>query len=230
MSILKIVFIHAIIFSSLTTSIAAESTKEEASISSQLLEQVFNSIDQSQLDINIDSVRVNSETEKIEKERLAINGILKFAKNWKVELVKTSENTAVANEMRKIYPLMTMDSSQLSMSFNYEVKDNKTKLQVNLFDKYDLKLKKWLTRPLTIQISNQLNKSLFKIRLHSFTLKLTPQENNELSQDVEGTCESDKELYDIVSGKTKLIPMNCKIIGTLDEKGYQLQVIYNNKK
>lgn len=230
MTNLRIAIIFALLFNTLTTSFAADSTKEESTISSQLLEQVFNSIDESQLDINIDSLRVNSETEKIEKESLMITGIVKFAKNWKVELVKTSENTAVANEMRKIYPLMNMDSSQLFMAFNYEVKKNKTNLLVNLYEKYDLKLKKWIARPLTIQVSNQLNKSLFKIRLYSFAIKLTPQENNEIIEDVLGTCESDKELFDIVSGKTKLIPMNCKIIGTRSDKGYQLQVVYNNKK
>ena len=85
MTNLRIAFIFALLFNMFTTSYAADSTKEESTISSQLLEQVFNSIDESQLDININSLRVNSETEKIEKESLMISSIVKFAKNWKVE-------------------------------------------------------------------------------------------------------------------------------------------------
>ena len=100
---------------------------------------------------------------------------------------------------------------------------------MSFFSNYDAAKQLWIARPLTVKVTNHMNKELLTIRLFSLSAKKVANPKHPGLDDITGTCQSDKILLDLTTGRNKQVPVDCSFSGTVSEKGYKIQFKYANK-
>ncbi|HEX7675325.1 MAG TPA: hypothetical protein VF412_14210 [Bdellovibrio sp.] len=130
--------------------------------------------------------------------------------------------------MEKITPKLSADAKDLKLAVDVKMLPASVSIDARFFSSYDKKAKKWIPRPLTLKVTNQMKMALMTIRLHS--LKATKKANakDPNIQDISGSCESDKILLDLTTGQNKLVPVDCQFSGTMSDQGYKIQFKYAN--
>lgn len=202
--------------------------QQEPSIMTQLLEQVLNSVEQSAVDLNIDGITIDSQAkETVKTDSVRLNGMIDFGSDWQVNLVNSSSGDKNSS-MEKITPKLSADAKDLKLAVDVKMLPASVSIDARFFSSYDKKAKKWIPRPLTLKVTNQMKMALMTIRLHS--LKATKKANakDPNIQDIAGSCESDKILLDLATGQNKLVPVDCQFSGTMSDQGYKIQFKYAN--
>ncbi|WP_413291095.1 hypothetical protein [Bdellovibrio sp. HCB337] len=203
----------------------------EAKIMSALVEQVLNSIDKASLDIEFDglSIQGGNGENKIEADYASLSGMVQFNRDWNVDIMPPGTGGNVDPQISRLYPEVGADSKNLVAGVSVVMRGQNIDTSLRFFSGYDSKSQSWLARPLTLQVSNQMNKALLSIRLHSLSAKVTANAVNPSQKDVKGTCESDKMLLDLVTGKNKIVKVGCEFDGNFSDKGYQINFKYMNR-
>lgn len=204
---------------------------QEAAIMSALLEQVLNSIDKSSLDVQIDGLRISnlSGKNKIEADYASLQGEVLFNKDWKVDIVPAGIGGGVDPQIARLYPQVAADAKNLVASVSLIMKGEDIDTSLRFYSDFNPKTQTWSPRPLTVQVANQMNKSLLNIRLHALNAKVTTNAVNPSQKDVKGTCESDKIRLDLITGKNKVEKVDCQFNGSFSDKGYEINFKYMNK-
>lgn len=238
-------FLTLVIGSVLTASplMAAPQTPKPAPVSpnqtealamSALLEQVLNSVDKTSLDVEFDGLTITqgaaTEETKVKADYASLSGMVQFNKDWNLDLVPVEPGVKVDPQISRLYPKLEADAKDLVAGVALEIRGDNIETSLRFFSGFDAKTQAWVPRPMTLQISNQMNKSLLSIRLHSLSAKVKSNTVNPSQRDVIGTCESDKLLLDLASGKNKLVKVACEFSGVVTEQGYQVRFKYMNRK
>jgi hypothetical protein len=203
---------------------------EENKVMEQLVEQIFKTIDKSAIDFNVNGITFESEggKSKVITGGIELQGKVSFAGNWEVDLVnaKSSEKD---NQAEKVIPKIQADAKNLVLDVDIKVLANSANLQVQFFSHFDKASSKWIPRPLTVKVANQMNKELLTIRLFSLKAVRRVISQNPMQSEISGTCESDKILLDFSTGRNRQVPVDCKFSGVLTEKGHKIRFQYMNK-
>lgn len=216
--------------SPLAFSAPALSQPEENKAMEHLVEQIFNTIDRSSIDFNINGITFESEGEKskVTTEDIQLTGMVSFAGNWEVDVI-TPKDAEPESKNQKIFPKIQADAKNLKIAVDIKVLPTSTNLQVRFFSHFDKNANKWIARPLTVKVANQMNKELLTIRLFSLqALRRVNLQDPALSE-ISGTCESDKIILDLATGKNRQVPVDCKFSGVMSEKGHKIRFQYMNK-
>lgn len=211
----------------------APQQKNENAALALLVEQILNSIDKSSLDIEFDGLnfqKKEGQDGKMELEYGALSGMLHFSQDWRVDLLPSNPEAPADSQISRLYPQLGADAKNLVAGISIEIRGEKMQTQLKFYSDFNPKTHSWRPRPLTLQISNQMNKSLLSIRLHSLSAQVKPNSVTPSQKDVTGTCESDKMQLDLASGKNKLMKVDCEFSGSFTEEGYKLQFKYLNRK
>ena len=206
------------------------SKAEENAMMARLTEQIFSSIDQSSIDLNINGISYDSaaaEGKQVRMDDVQLNGMISFAANWQADLIEPDADAD--QQMQKVYPKLVIDANKLKLAVDLKMLANSETIQLKFFSHYDSKAKAWVARPLTLKASNQMNKDLLTIRLHSLNDERKVNAQNPNQQDISGTCVSDKVLLDMTTGKNKTVQVDCRFSGIMTDKGYKFQFRYANK-
>lgn len=211
-------------------SASGASQPEENKVMEQLVEQIFNTIDRSAIDFNVNGISFDSEggKSKVTTEDIQMSGMVSFAGNWEVDVINT-KSSEQESKSQKVFPKLQADAKNLKLAVDIKVVPNLATLQVRFFSHYDKNAGKWITRPLTVKVANQMNKELLTIRLFSLQALRQVNAQNPLLSEISGTCESDKILLDLTTGKNRQVPVDCKFSGVMTDKGYKVRFQYMNK-
>ncbi len=204
------------------------SNPEENRIMARLTEQLFSKIDKASIDIDIGGISIDSSLPKgqqVKNEAVRASGIVSFMDNLQVDLMEPSEDADA--QMQKVYPKLVVGTKGQHVDFSFIMKPNGETLLVRFFAFN--REKKWGPSSLTLKASNQMNKDLLTINLHSLTAERKIISQNPIQHEISGTCVSDKSLLDMTTGKVKTVQVDCKFSGTMTEKGYKLNFRYANK-
>ncbi|MDG0817223.1 hypothetical protein [Bdellovibrio svalbardensis] len=215
----------------LTSTVAVADTKSnsENAVMTQMLEQVLNSVEQSAVDLNIDGISIDSEAKQVTTDSVRLSGMISFGSDWQVELVPPSSDEKANDSLKKINPKLLADAKDLKLAVDLKMLANSVTIDARFFSRYDSKAKKWIARPLTLKVANQMNMALMTIRMHSLKAVKKANDKNPNIQDISGTCESDKILLDLTTGQNKQVPVDCRFSGTMTEKGYKIHFKYANQ-
>lgn len=205
--------------------------KEENKVMTRVMEQILNSIDQSAIDLNINGISVDTKDETpLQMDDVRLNGMVSFAGNWQVDLVEVKDQSEKSLQMKKVYPKLHGDAKNLKLAVDLKMVPNLMTLEAKFFSHHDRTKKQWIARPLTIKISNQMNKELLTIRLYSLKAEKKVSTKNPDVEVISGTCQSDKILLDLTTGQNRQVPVDCTFSGTLSKtEGHKLQFRYANK-
>jgi hypothetical protein len=205
----------------------------ENDIQARLLEQVLNSIEKASVDLNIGDITVVSEgsgAPEVQTNDVSLSGMIGFGSDWKVDLVLSDQPQTANDPVQKIYPKLSAGAASLNLAVDLKMNAKQAVINAKFYSGFDNKTKKWLPRPLVLKVTNQLNKNLLTIRVHSLTAQKKVNAQNPKVQDIAGTCESDKMLFDFVAGGNKQVPVDCRFSGTLSENGgYKISFKYATK-
>jgi hypothetical protein len=228
MKLTSLLFLLSI--SPLAYSAAESSQPEENKVMEQLVEQILNTIDQSAIDFNVNGITFDSEggKSKVTTEDIQMNGIVSFAGNWEVDLINT-KSSEKDSKTQKVFPKIQADAKNLKIAVDIKVLPNSANLQVRFFSHFDKSAGKWIARPLTVKVANQMNKELLTIRLFSLQALRRVSSQNPSQSEISGTCESDKILLDLSTGKNRQVPVDCKFSGVMTDKGHKIRFQYMNK-
>lgn len=209
------------------------STPSTDSVQARLFEQVLNSIEQGSVDLNVNDLSISNDsaTQKtdVEMKDLTLTGILQFGSDWTVNLISSSSPSTENDPMQKVYPKLQAGAANLDLAVNVKMTSQNATIDAHFYGGYDRKNKKWIPRPLVLKVSNQLNKSLLTIRIRSLTAEKKVNANNPKVQDIVGSCDSDKIVYDFISGQSKTLTVDCSFSGTMTDQGYKLNFKYASK-
>lgn len=212
---------------------AKDTTDADNGIQARLLEQVLNSIDKASVDLNINDITIGAEGDgptEVKTNDVNLNGMISFGSDWSVDLISAKPGEKNDPQIEKLYPKLSAGASTLDLAVDLKMTAKAATIQAKFYSGYDKKAKKWVPRPLVLKVTNQLNKSLLTIRLHSLTAEKHVSAQNPKIQEISGTCESDKVLFDFISGENKQVPVDCRFSGTMsDEGGYKISFKYATK-
>lgn len=211
----------------------ANATGMDNEIQARLMEQVLNSIEKASVDLNIGDITIESNGDgpaKVQTNDVSLNGMVGFGSDWSLDLVVPKGGEPVNEQMMKVFPKLKAGAADLNLAVDLKMNAQIAKINAKFYSGYDKKAKKWLARPLVLKVTNQLNKNLLTIRIHSLTAEKRVNARNPKVQDIAGTCESDKMLFDFISGENKQVPVDCRFSGTLSEEGgYKISFTYATK-
>ncbi len=216
----------------LTSSVAMAAETNSSSdnvVMTQFLEQVLNSVEQSAVDLNIDGMTIDSEAkEPVKTDSVRLSGMISFGSDWQVDLTSPTPGEKESSSLKKINPKLLADAKDLKLAVDLKMLPASVTIDAKFFSRYDSKAKKWIPRPLTLKVANQMNMALMTIRIHSLKALKKTNDKNPNIQDVSGSCESDKILLDLTTGQNKQVPVDCQFSGTMTEKGYKIHFKYAN--
>lgn len=205
----------------------------ENDIQARLMEQVLNSIEKASVDLNINDITVISSGEgeaEIKTNDVSLNGMVGFGSDWSVDLVPTKPGEPVNEQMKKLFPKLKAGAAALNLAVDLKMNATLATVKAKFYQGYDKKTKQWIPRPLVLKVTNQLNKNLLTIRIHSLTAEKRVNSKDSKIQDIVGTCESDKMLFDFITGENKQVPVDCRFSGYLSEEGgYKISFKYATK-
>lgn len=216
---------------------AADKASPESTVSARMIEQVLNSIESASIDLNIHSMSFkstkDSKTEESKSEvkfnDVDVKGMILFGSDWSADILTPKASTPKNAQTEKIYPKIMAGAKSLVLGVELKKTEKSSMIRAEFFSGFNSKTQRWEPRPLVVNVSNQMNKSLMKVRIHSLTVELRPTPKNPKVQIVSGTCKSDKFLLDPVTGQSRLVEVACLIKGTQSENGYDIDASWENK-
>lgn len=205
----------------------------ENEIQARLLEQVLNSIEKASVDLNINDITIANDGEgpmEVKTNDVSLNGMIGFGSDWSVDLVPTSTSAPANDQMKKLFPKLKAGAAALNLAVDLKMNATLATVKAKFYSGFDKKTKAWIPRPLVLKVTNQLNKNLLTIRIHSLTAEKRANSKDAKVQDIVGTCESDKMLFDFITGENKQVPVDCRFSGYLTEDGgYKISFKYATK-
>ncbi|MGZ3770747.1 MAG: hypothetical protein ACXVCP_06275 [Bdellovibrio sp.] len=202
-----------------TESVAAQPmSKAEAESSNDIIEQLLNTVEDAR--INFQFVGTDTE-EKFILDSLSVQGLVQFNADWTIDL---SED-GTSKQIKKVVPKAQFDAKNLIAAANVMYTNNQMRIDLDFYDHYDSKTKKWVPRPLNLTMSNQFNKSLIKINFYKVNAKITLADKPGEPNKIEGTCYSEKKLTDF-TGKTEIVPVQCAFDGFYTDTKHKIKFKY----
>lgn len=197
-------------------------SKVEAESSNDIIEQLLNSIEQAKIDFQ---VVATSDSEKgFLLDALTVEGLVQFNSDWSVDL---TENEA-DKQLKKVVPKIHLDGKNLIAAANVTATNDFMNIDLDFYDYYDKKSAKWVPRPLTVVISNQLNTSLITLKFTAVHAQITQASSPGEPNKIKGSCYSEKKLTDFTTGKTMTVPVKCEFDGYYTDKGHKINFKYVN--
>lgn len=190
----------------------------DSRILSEVLTQFFNSLRRVSIDFQLNSLVLDSQ--KDTTRDIVVNAQAYFDKNISVNLFEPSSN--VIRNTESIIPRITVDAKDLFAKGSYREypTNNGPVIQGNLeFANF----KTGKSRFVNIRAENDIIPNIFSITLKSAQLNIKDGQ-------VRGSCESEKNITDIQTGRTKSVKMICEVTGTLKDSEYSLKVRYVDAK
>ncbi|MGE5085287.1 MAG: hypothetical protein ACM3MG_03240 [Bacillota bacterium] len=204
----------------------------ENEIQARMLEQVLNSIERASVDLNINDITISSDGQSpavVKTNDLNLHGMINFSSDWSVDLVRgaTSEASNENEQVKKLFPKLQAGAKNLTLAVDLKMNATLATINAKFFSGYDERANRWLPRPLVLKVTNQLNKNLLTIRVHSLSAKKQVNAKDPKIQDITGTCVSDKTLFDFTTGENRQVPVDCRFSGYLTQKGgYKISFKY----
>lgn len=194
-------------------------TLNESSIMSRFLEEIMNTMDRASVDFELNNYILDSKTE-VTDQNLSAKIQIRFKADWKVQLIEKTDTTNTYVE--KFLPILNADSKNLVIDFKYaDVTEPLQRYREGQLRLFDAKTNK--PRSLTFTASNQMTKDAVTVRLHSAEFKM-------INDKVVGTCDSDKVITSVVTGKKVIQKVDCSLTGVITEDGYKFKIKYTNSK
>lgn len=190
----------------------------DARILSEVLTQFFNSLRRVSVDFQLNALVLDSQ--KDTTRDIVVSAQAYFDKNISVNLFEPSSN--VIRNTESIIPRITVDAKDLFAKGSYREypTNNGPVIQGNLeFANF----KTGKSRFVNIRAENDIIPNIFSITLKSAQLNIKDGQ-------VKGSCESEKNITDIQTGRTKSVKMICEVTGTLKDSEYSLKVRYVDAK
>ena len=190
----------------------------EARIISEVLTQFFNSLRRVNVDFQLNSLILSSD--KPTTRDVVVNAQAYFAKDITVDLFQAP--TDLIKNTDAIIPRINVDAKDLFAKGTYrEYPTSQGPVVQGSLDFANFKTGK--PRFVNIKAENDLIPNIFSITLQSAKLSIKDGQ-------VRGSCESEKNLTDIHTGKVKAVKMICEVKGTINNGEYSLEVKYVDKK
>lgn len=194
-------------------------TLRESSIMSRFLEEIMNTMDRASVDFELNNYILDSKTEAT-NQNLSAQIQIRFKADWRVQLIEKTDTTNTYVE--KFLPILNADSKNLIIDFKYaDVTEPLQRQREGRLRLFDAKTSK--PRSLTFTASNQMTKDAVTVRLHSAEFKM-------INDKIIGTCESDKVITSVVTGKKAIQKVDCSLSGVITEDGYKFKIKYTNSK
>lgn len=190
----------------------------DARILSEVLTQFFNSLRRVSVDFQLNALVLDSQ--KDTTRDIVVSAQAYFDKNISVNLFEPSSN--VIRNTESIIPRITVDAKDLFAKGSYREypTNNGPVIQGNLeFANF----KTGKSRFVNIRAENDIIPNIFSITLKSAQLNIKDGQ-------VKGSCESEKNITDIQTGRIKSVKMICEVTGTLKDSEYSLKVRYVDAK
>lgn len=199
-------------------------TESEASISNEIMGQLLNSIDKASLDFELDGATFKDEGFSFNSLRLA--GVVKLNSDLSIDLGSQGNDTS--SQLNKVMPKLQLDTKNIYAAATVDKSSEKTNMSLEFYKSFDTKKNEWVSRPLTLLVSNKLNKALLKIKFNWVRAVINASTTPGQPNTIKGTCSSEKVLVDIVSGGTRSVPVECEFSGTFLDDKYNINFNYKN--
>lgn len=200
--------------------------KQEASKMDVWLGMVLNQVQSIGLDGQFDLTFEDKKA--VQVNLLEVQGMVKFNESIDIALV---ENKSDKNEnlVGKVIPRATLGLKSLYADANFSMVKRDGKASVKFYSGFDQKTKTWLEKPLTLRIANELISEGTTIRLHSVSMQFAQAADADGMHTFEGSCVTDKEKLDMLTGRPKLVLVRCEFKGAFNKAGkYKFNVKYLN--
>lgn len=200
-----------------------------------LLEAVLNNIQKAQLDFEIQG-SVESGKDFV-SSLLSVSGLLQLKEDVKQDLkIPDTKPAAGASQSSQdktiagLIPQLQLGMKGLYVDAKYIEKAGVATASVRFYSGFDKTKNQWTAKPLVASVSNQLNSNLLTVRLHSIDFSKKVDPSNPDRSLLEGSCKSDKQSLDIISGKVLVKPVLCQFSGYLDkDSNYKVNFKYVNQ-
>jgi hypothetical protein len=203
-----------------------DSATSENQAVGQIIQSLLNNIQKAQLDFEFEG-SVENEVGLV-TSLLNITGLVQFKEDISQD-IKISDKSN-DKTMTSLTPKLQLGLKGLFVDARYTEQNKIMKASVHFYSGYDSSRSLWIPKPLTATISNQLNSNLLTLRLHSIEFAQKPDPTNVDRRLVSGTCKSDKQIFDIPTGKNTIKPVRCQYEGFLGKDNqYKINFKYLNQ-
>jgi hypothetical protein len=227
-----IIFGSSFSFAATKTSLRkGEMSKDEASASSVFLSQLLSSVEKANLDFEV-SGSYDPDNGMI-ADFLKGTSMVKFNSDWIVPpQTNNSESGEGSSEVSRIMPTLTIDAKDATAAVSMDRSVGVTSMSLNFYKGYDQKTKKWIPRPLTLSVSNELNKVFLQIRFNWFHVQINESLDPNKPATVKGTCDSVKVSNDMRNelNEAQVIPVKCEFSGTYGKDGPKIKFKFVNEQ